>query len=80
MGKNDPMKGNAGDYAKKAQQKRGVQDPLSDIDMDDEMLADPRDPQMPKGPQRAGRPSDESQQTNRGQESMDEPHEDRWDM
>jgi hypothetical protein len=80
MGKSDPMKGNAGDYAKKAQQKRGVQDPLSDLDMTDEEMMKPQ-PVDPKGPQRTGRPSDEKKQrkSGGGQQPMDDMAEDRWD-
>jgi hypothetical protein len=73
MGKNDPMKGSANDYAKKAKQRSGKPDPLQEID--DESLAQ-------EMPQRPGRESQEqTRDRSRGQQEMldDVQADDRWD-
>lgn len=74
MGKKDPTKGNAKDSAKKAQERRGVQDPMREIDEDD-MLR----PETPLG----GGQSEERMRRDRErgrQEVLDDAmSEDRWD-
>ena len=74
------MKGNADEYAKKAKQRFGKQDPLQDID---EEALKPERPQ-PEMPQRGGQQESEERvrrERERGQQEVldDAMSEDRWD-